>query len=71
LALNPAKILGINKGTLGLGCDADLIVLSPDKEWLVKKADFLSKSKNSPFLGRRLKGVVEYTICSGKIVYKA
>ncbi len=70
LAANPAKILGIDKGTLGVGCDADIIVVSPDKEWLVKKEDFLSKSKNSPFIGKTLKGVVEYTICGGKIVYK-
>jgi len=70
LAANPAKILGIDKGTLGVGCDADIIVVSPDREWLVKKEDFLSKSKNSPFIGKTLKGVVEYTICGGKIVHK-
>jgi dihydroorotase len=69
MALNPAKILGINKGTLCVGSDADIIVVSPDKEWLVQEDGFISKSKNSAFLGRRLKGVVEYTICSGKIVY--
>jgi dihydroorotase len=70
LALNPARILGINKGTLGIGCDADIIVVSPDKEWLVEKTGFLSKSKNSAFLGRRLSGAVDYTILDGKIVYK-
>lgn len=71
LAANPAKILGIDKGTLGVGCDADIIVVSAHKEWLVKKEDFLSKSKNSPFIGKTLKGVVEYTICGGKVVYEA
>jgi len=70
LALNPAKILGIDKGSLGIGCDADIIVVSPDREWLVEKGRFVSKSKNSAFLGRRLKGRVEYTICGGKIAYK-
>jgi dihydroorotase len=79
LCLNPAKILGIDKpspcmqglgkGTLSIGCAADIIVVSPDKEWIVKKEDFLSKSKNSAFLGKKLTGVVEYTICSGKIAY--
>jgi dihydroorotase len=69
VALNPAKILGINKGTLCVGSDADLIVVSPDKEWLVQKDGLVSKSKNSAFLGRRLKGVVEYTICNGRIAY--
>jgi len=71
LALNPAKILGINKGTLGVGSDADIIVVSPEKEWLVEKAGFVSKSRNSAFLGRRLKGAVDYTILGGKIAYKA
>jgi len=70
LALNPAKILGINKGTLSAGADADIIVVSPDQEWLVEKGSFISKSKNSCFLGRKLRGVVEYTICAGKIVFE-
>ena len=69
LCLNPAKILGIDKGALSVGCDADIIVLSPDKEWVVKKEEFISKSKNSAFLGGRLKSVVEYVIYSGKITH--
>jgi dihydroorotase len=71
LAANPARILGINKGTLSAGADADIIIISPDKEWVVRKEEILSKSKNSAFIGKRLKGVVEYTICAGKVVYKA
>jgi dihydroorotase len=70
IAFIPAKILGINKGTLSVGADADIVIVSPDKEWIVEKSGFLSKSKNSAFLGKHLKGVVEYTICAGKIVYK-
>lgn len=69
MCFNPARILGIDKGTLGVGCDADVVIVSPEKERVVKKEDFLSKSKNSAFLGRRLKGVVEHTICKGKIIY--
>jgi dihydroorotase len=70
MSLNPAKILGINKGSLSAGADADLIIVDPGKEWVVKKEDFVSKSKNSAFLERKLKGAIEYTICSGKIAYK-
>ena len=58
LAANPARILGINKGTLSAGADADIIIISPDKEWVVRKEEILSKSKNSAFIGKRLKGVV-------------
>jgi len=71
MAFNPARILGIDKGMLSAGSDADIIVVSPDAEWIVKKDKFISKSKNSAFLEKRLKGVVEYTICGGKLVYKA
>ncbi len=71
LATNPAKILGINKGTLNAGADADIIIVSPDKEWVVERENLISKSKNSCFLGKKFKGLVEYTICAGKIVYKA
>jgi len=70
LCLNPAKILGIDKGTLGVGCDADILVVSPDKEWVVEKEGFVSKSKNSAFAGKKLTGAVAYTICNGRIAYK-
>jgi len=69
MAYNPARILGIKKGTLQEGSCADIVVISPDKEWVVSKDGFLSKSKNSPFLNRKLKGVVECTIRQGKVVY--
>lgn len=71
MAFNPARILGIAKGTLTVGSVADIIVVSPDKEWVVEKKNLVSKSKNSAFLDRRLKGVVEYTICAGEIAYQA
>ena len=71
LALNPAHILGINKGSLSKGCDADIVIVDSGKEWTVTKESLVSKSKNCAFLNRRLKGVVEYTICGGKISYKA
>ncbi|MDP1853623.1 MAG: dihydroorotase [Candidatus Omnitrophota bacterium] len=70
MSLSPAKILGINKGTLSEGADADIIIVDANKEWVVKKEDFVSRSKNSAFLGRKLKGIVEYTFCGGKIAYK-
>ncbi|MFH0855613.1 MAG: dihydroorotase [Candidatus Omnitrophota bacterium] len=66
MSLNPGRILGIGKGTLSVGADADILVVDPGKEWVVKREKFLSKSKNSPFLNRALKGFVEYTLCNGK-----
>lgn len=71
LCLNPAKILGIDKGTLKPRKTADIVVISPDKEWRVEREGFVSKCKNSAFINRKLKGVVEYTICNSKLVYQA
>lgn len=71
LSFNPAKILHIDKGSLAKGRDADIVIVSPDKEWVLKREEIASKSKNSPFIGRRLAGKVEYTICAGKIAYQA
>lgn len=68
----PARIVGLNnKGVIADGKDADLTIIDPDKEWTFTKEDIASKSKNTPFIGRKLRGAVEYTIFGGKIVYKA
>ncbi|MFA5730327.1 MAG: dihydroorotase, partial [Candidatus Paceibacterota bacterium] len=67
MSLNPSRILGIAKGTLSPGADADIIVVDPEKAWVVKKEGLLSKSQNSSFIGRSLKGFVEYTLCQGKV----
>jgi dihydroorotase len=69
MAVNPARILGIHKGTLQAGRDADITVISQDEDWVVQKGGFVSKSKNSAFLGRKLQGVVVCTVCAGKIAY--
>lgn len=68
----PARIIGLNKkGEIKEGNDADITIIDPDKEWTFTKDDIVSKSKNTPFIGRKLKGTVEYTIFGGKIVYSS
>ncbi len=69
--LRPAQILGLGKGTLSVGSEADIIVVDPEKQWLVERKALVSKSRNSAFLGRILKGAVAYTILAGKIAYQA
>ena len=67
----PARIVGLaNKGVIKQGADADITIIDPDAEWTVTQEGFASKSKNSPFIGRKLKGLVECTVCGGKIVYR-
>lgn len=70
LSLNPARILGIDRGTLNAGAIADLTIFDPDQQWTVEAGKLASKSKNSPFLGCTLKGKAVYTIVSGKVVCK-
>ena len=66
----PAQILNLNKGTLKVGSDADVIIVDPKAEWTVDPAKFASKSKNSPFGGFKLNGKVLYTVVGGKVVVK-
>ena len=56
MSLNPAKILGIPKGTLATGADADITIVDPKTKWTVSANDFHSKSKNSPYIGWELFG---------------
>ncbi|MFC1808391.1 dihydroorotase [Candidatus Omnitrophota bacterium] len=68
----PAKILALEgKGSLSQGADADIIIVDPGAEWVYARESILSKSKNSPFIGRTLKAKVLHTICSGKIIYNS
>jgi len=67
---NPARILGIERGKLTAGSFADVVIISEQESWIVERAGLVSKSKNSSFLGRSLKGLVDYTICNGEIVYQ-
>ena len=69
MSTNPAKILGINKGTLAEGSVADITIFDPDEEYTVDKNDFESKGKNTPFDGYKLSGRVKYTIVDGEVVY--
>lgn len=67
----PARIVGLNnKGTIKEGADADITIIDPEKVWEVRKEDIVSKSKNSPFIGRKLKGAVVATIYGGKVTYQ-
>lgn len=65
LSLNPARILNIDAGTLSEGAAADIAIVDPGKGWVVRKEGLVSKSKNSPFIGRLLKGAVVCTIVDG------
>ncbi|WP_130850506.1 dihydroorotase [Intestinimonas timonensis] len=70
MTFNPACILGIPKGRLSLGGEADFTIFDPNETWTVDPEQFASKGRNTPFAGRELTGKVKYTIVGGKIVYE-
>lgn len=70
MSVNPAKVLGIDKGNLAPGKAADIVIADITKEYEIDSSKFVSKGKNTPFDGKKVKGRVITTIVDGKIVYK-
>lgn len=70
MSCKPSNILDLKLGTLAAGSVADITVIDPDAEWSVEKDTLASKSKNSPFLGWKMKGAASATILAGKIVHR-
>jgi len=68
---NPANIIGIDKGTLGKGKQADITIINPDLEYEIDVNTFRSKSRNCPYNGWKVKGKVEKTIVGGEIRFEA
>jgi dihydroorotase len=66
LSMNPASVLGLRKGTLSVGADADITIIDPILEWVVDAASFKSKSRNTPFNGWKLRGKAVQTIVGGR-----
>ena len=68
MSKNPSEVLGIAKGTLGVGYGADIVIFDPETSWTVDIKELHSKSKNSPFNGFELYGKPEYVLVNGKVV---
>jgi dihydroorotase len=71
LSEKPAKIIGVDKGTMSIGKQADVTIIDPDAEYKIDVNKFRSKSRNCPYHGWRVKGRVEKTIVSGEIRFSA
>jgi dihydroorotase len=69
MALNPARILGLRKGTLEVGADADITVLDPEAVRTVDPARFASRSRNTPFGGWKLRGWPVLSVVSGRLAH--
>ncbi len=71
LTAAPAAILKLNKGSLGIGCDADICIFNPGAEWQLNSDNCVSAGHNSPFMNIPLKGKVTHTFMKGEMVYQA
>jgi len=67
----PLEMLGLPAKCIDIGSVADLVIVDIEKEWVVDRTKMVSKSTNTPYVGWKLKGVVEYTLVAGKAVVKA
>jgi len=70
LSSNPAEVMGWKEaGTIQAGAIADIVIFDPEQEWVFTREKSRSKSKNSPFLGKRFSGRVRHTMVNGRLVY--
>ncbi len=70
MSYKPARLFGLDAGRLQEGAFADIVLLDKDREWIVDRHTFVSKGKNTPFHGKRLKGMVMKTFYRGRLVYE-
>ncbi len=70
MSVNPAKVLGMDKGCIDVGKTADIVITDPKEAYVIDVNEFASKGKNTPFHGRKVTGRVKYTILSGEVVYE-
>ena len=71
MSYNPAKVIGVDKGDIQPGKIADIVLFDPNAEYQIDVNTFASKGHNTPFHGRKVTGKIVYTICEGRIVYRA
>jgi dihydroorotase len=71
LTTGPARLLGIEKGTLADGADADVTIIDPHVAWTIDPKQFKSRSRNTPFGGREVKGRATAVLVNGEVRYQA
>ncbi len=69
MSVNPARVLGIDRGCIDVGRVADLVIVDPEAEYYIDKEAFFSKGRNTPFEGRRVQGRIICTFVAGNKVY--
>jgi dihydroorotase len=70
LTVNPARVLGIDRGTLKPGAVADVTIIDPDAEWTIDPGRFRSKSRNCPYGGWTVRGRAHTVLVAGEVKYQ-
>ena len=65
MAINPRKLLGLNAPEINIEKPANLCLFNPSTKWTLEEKDILSKSKNTPFIGKTLKGKIVGVVNNG------
>ena len=71
LTHQPCRLFNLDKGSLGVGRDADIVIFNPKTQYTIEPEKFKSRSKNSPYKGWKVRGKVLHTLVAGKTVYSA
>jgi dihydroorotase len=71
LTVNPARVLGIDRGTLKPDAKADVTIIDPKAEWTIDPNSFRSKSRNCPFAGWKVRGRAHAVLLNGQVKYSA
>ena len=70
MTINPAKVLGIDRGTLKPGAVADVTIIDPSVEWTIDPSQFRSKSRNCPYAGWKVRGRAETVLVGGVVKFE-
>jgi dihydroorotase len=70
LTMTPARIMGLDAGTLAVGAPADIAIFDPQASWDVGPNTWNSQGRNTPYWGQTLQGQVRYTFLGGQCVFE-
>ncbi len=70
MSYNPARIIGMDRGRIQVGADGDITIIDPDFEFEINPDSFFSKGRNTPYAGKKVKGLVKATIIDGRVIYR-
>jgi len=71
LTVSPARVMGLEAGTLSIGAAADVAIFDPQASWELGSETWLSQGRNTPYWGQTLQGRIRYTLLGGQCVFES